>query len=246
VGRGHPRPSRPAWGRAGSAPPSTVLAFCAALSLVTPLQAGAQHLQAAQRAPSRPRRTARERSPPAGGNIIHLLCLARLGRGACQPFAVPRPVAPTTHASPVTRRADRIRLPYAIRRAERLRRAGGATTPSRVRSRAPPSLRRPRPLNAKRARPRRPPSPAARLRRRSLCPARVPLPDASARAPSSAFGSKRACKSAHFDDLAATADDFRLYCRSARQLGGFRPPHTVKERPASAPIMPAAVNPWRS
>ena len=88
-GAGPPAAEPPSMGRAGSAPPSAVLAFCAALSLATPLQAGRSTCEPLGALQVALRRTARERSPPAGGNIIHLLCLARLGRGACQPFAMP-------------------------------------------------------------------------------------------------------------------------------------------------------------
>jgi hypothetical protein len=49
-----------------------------------------------------------ERSRPAGGNIIHLLCLARGRRGACEPCAVPLVVVPSPLCKPRDPQGKRI------------------------------------------------------------------------------------------------------------------------------------------
>jgi hypothetical protein len=84
-----------------------------------------------------------ERSRPAGGNIIHLLCLARGRRGACEPCAGPLVVVSSPLCKPRDPQGERITRVMRVAapsdsggRAERQRRAahslGAVSEPSRA------------------------------------------------------------------------------------------------------------------
>ena len=91
LGRGQPRPSRTAWGRAGRSDEQRAAAQRRHSTIAGVPRSRVRSTLRGLASRSEPHSVAQreERSRPAGGNIIHLLCLARGRRGACEPCALP-------------------------------------------------------------------------------------------------------------------------------------------------------------